>query len=349
MNKFEATFWRNFLGGVTAATIASVSFAAAAQPVNTVLATVPLPSSVPLGIAVTPDNLYVYVVGNGANALFRLDAQTNSFVGNAIGLGGDSEFVAVSPNGKKALVVNSVSPYDGINSAPGTVTLIDNASTNTPAFQMTIPGMGQLAYGIAINPEGTRAWITNTYNADVTVIDLKNNRVMPVPIQCGDGPNALVFTPDGKSAYVTAEFDANIVEINTKTLLMVGDPIHVGFDPRGIVVTPDGKKVYVANADGTVSVIDTATHKVTSTINLNANNGAYALGCAITPDGKYVYVPNQSARTVVVISTLTDTVVGDPVSVGNTPGLIAIAPNGKRAYVTNLFDNSVSIIQITGA
>jgi YVTN family beta-propeller protein len=349
MNKFGNSFWRSFLGCVTAATIVSVSFAAAAQPVNTVLATVPLPSSVPLGITVTPDSLYVYVVGNGANALFRLNTQTNSFEGDAIGLGGDAEFVAVSPNGKEAWVVNSVSPYDGINSAPGTVTLIDNASAKTPAFQMTIPGMGQLAYGIAINPEGTRAWVTNTYNADITVIDLKNNRVMPVPVQCGDGPNGLVFTPNGKSVYVTAGVDDDIVEINTKTLLMVGDPIHVGFDPRGIVVTPNGKKVYVANADGTVSVVDTATNKVTSTINLSANNGAYALGCAITPDGKYVYVPNQSARTVVVISTQTDAVVGEPVSVGNTPGLIAIAPDGRRAYVTNLFDNTVSIIRITGA
>jgi DNA-binding beta-propeller fold protein YncE len=56
-----------------------------------------------------------------------------------------------------------------------------------------------------------------------------------------------------------------------------------------------------------------------------------------------------SARTVVVISTQLDAVIGEPVAVGNTPGLIAIAPDGKRAYVTNLFDNTVSIIQITGA
>lgn len=348
MKNVETTFWPHLFSYAIAAVLVVISFPAAAQPANTVLATVPLPSSVPLGIAVTPDNLYVYVVGNGSNALFRLDAKAMSFAGNAIGLGGDSEFVAISPNGAEVYAVNSVSTYDGINSVPGTVTLVDNASGKTPAFKLTIAGMGRFAYGIAINPKGTQAWVTNTYDSDITVIDLKNGRVAPVPIQCGDGPNGLAFTPDGKKVYVTATYDNNVVEINAQTDLMVGDPIAVGASPRGVVVTPNGKKAYVTNGDGTVSVIDTGTNKVTSTISLSTNNGAYALGAAVTPDGKYVYVPNQSDHTVVMISTQTDAVVGEPVPVGNVPGLIAIAPNGHRAYVTNLFDNTVSIIGITG-
>ena len=62
----------------------------------------------------------------------------------------------------------------------------------------------------------------------------------------------------------------------------------------GVAVTPDGKKVYVANENsvtgvpGSVSVIDTATNTVTSTITV----GHQPFGVAIAPNGKKVYVTN---------------------------------------------------------
>ncbi|MCO5384018.1 MAG: hypothetical protein NHB15_19730 [Methanosarcina barkeri] len=54
----------------------------------------------------------------------------------------------------------------------------------------------------------------------------------------------------------------------------------VGKAPGGIEVTPDGTKVYVVNyASHSVSAIDTATEKVTDTVNV----GKYPVEVAIVP------------------------------------------------------------------
>ncbi|MGH6850442.1 MAG: YncE family protein [Methylocella sp.] len=48
---------------------------------------------------------------------------------------------------------------------------------------------------------------------------------------------------------------------------------------------------YVANAGGTVSVIDTATNKVVATVPVGNNS---SFGVAVTPDGKRAYVTSRN-------------------------------------------------------
>jgi YVTN family beta-propeller protein len=97
---------------------------------------------------------------------------------------------------------------------------------------------------------------------------------------------------------------------------------------------------YVTNsADGTVSVINTATNTVAATIPVG--NAPQEL--AATPDGYLVYVTNTGGNSVSVISTTSNTVVAT-IPVGNTPVGVAVTPNGALAYVTNLADNTLSVI-----
>jgi YVTN family beta-propeller protein len=58
----------------------------------------------------------------------------------------------------------------------------------------------------------------------------------------------------------------------------------------------------------------------------------------------FVYVANNGGNTVSVIDISTNTVVGNPITVGSNPTRIAITPNGAYAYVTNANGNSVSVI-----
>lgn len=106
---------------------------------------------------------------------------------------------------------------------------------------------------------------------------------------------------------------------------------------------------YVANfADGTVSVIDTATATLVATIPVGSSPGAIA----VTPNGAYVYVLNVSPLSspdegsVSVISTVTNAVVAT-IPVGRAPFGIAMAPNGLYAYVTNGGDGTISVIDTT--
>jgi YVTN family beta-propeller protein len=96
--------------------------------------------------------------------------------------------------------------------------------------------------------------------------------------------------------------------------------------------------VYVANAAGTVSVIDEATNTVTATITV----GKEPAGVAVDPAGT-VYVANESAGTVSVIDAATSAVTAT-VGVRADPIGVAADPSTHTAYVANFGADTVSVI-----
>src|SRR5262245_31356101 len=99
-------------------------------------------------------------------------------------------------------------------------------------------------------------------------------------------------------------------------------------------------RAYVTNGNGnTVSVIDTATHRVIATVPV----GSGPNGVALTPNGRFAYVANQLSNTVSVISAATNTVVAT-VPVGVFPSAIAMNPNGAFAYVASSPAATISVI-----
>jgi YVTN family beta-propeller protein len=86
--------------------------------------------------------------------------------------------------------------------------------------------------------------------------------------------------------------------------------------------------VYITDLDNsTVSVIDTATNTVTTTIPV----GTGPSGVAVTPDGATVYVANQFSSTVTVIDTATNTVTTTIPDVGVSPFGLAVTPGATSA------------------
>jgi YVTN family beta-propeller protein len=85
-------------------------------------------------------------------------------------------------------------------------------------------------------------------------------------------------------------------------------------------MSPDGKRVYVSNGkDGSVSVIDTASNAVVTTIPV----GKRPWNMAITPDGSKLYVANGRSNSVSVIDTASNTV-SKEISVGEMPWGVVI-------------------------
>jgi YVTN family beta-propeller protein len=90
-----------------------------------------------------------------------------------------------------------------------------------------------------------------------------------------------------------------------------------------------GPKAYVGNfKDDSVSVIDTSTGTVTSTIPVA--KGPH--GMSVTPDGRRVYVSGEGSSSVSVIDTATDRVI-QTIEVGNTPHGLAVTPEGGMVLV----------------
>jgi YVTN family beta-propeller protein len=56
------------------------------------------------------------------------------------------------------------------------------------------------------------------------------------------------------------------------------------------------------------------------------------------------YIANELSDNVTVIDTRTNTVVGSPITVGDSPWGVAVAPDGGEVYVTNINSGTVSVI-----
>ncbi|MDH6284816.1 YncE family protein [Prescottella agglutinans] len=209
----------------------------------------------------------------------------------------------------------------------------------------TVP-VGADPYGVAISPDGARAYVANLGSGTVSVINTATNSVTAT-VEVGERPAAVAITPDGTRVYVTNATNGGngtVSVIDTATNIVTAT-ITVGRNPGGVAIRPDGARAYVTNAtnggNGTVSVIDTATNIVTATITVGRNPGGVAIG----PDGARAYVINYSSGTMSVIDTATETV-ARTINVGELPNAVAITPDGSRVYVTNYF-NDVFVVDTT--
>lgn len=208
----------------------------------------------------------------------------------------------------------------------------------------SIPAGTHPAHVIA-NPDGNRAFVTNSEADSVSVIDLeKGTTVATIPT--GDYPHGLRMSPDAKWVYVANVKDGTVsaldaVKLHETTRIEVGAaPVQVGF-------TPDGSRVYVSLRDeNKVAVIDTATRRVIGRIEV----GRSPIQVHATPDGRFVYVANQGSDvepgdTVSVIDVAGGTVV-KMIRTGAGAHGVAVSDDGAFVFVTNIIDDTVSQISV---
>lgn len=154
------------------------------------------------------------------------------------------------------------------------------------------------------------------------------------------------FCDGGCPAYVLSDVagDAGLVTIVTTEPFTVVGTIAVGRDPWNIAFTPDGSKAYVTEVgDGTVSVIDTASRTVKTTIPVTTPGGLSVRGVVVSPDGLYAYVSDEADSVVVQIDTSTDTKTSTTLSVA-APGPygLAFSPDGGELWTGGPGGNGVT-------
>jgi YVTN family beta-propeller protein len=158
-----------------------------------------------------------------------------------------------------------------------------------------------------------------------------------VSIPVGLRPDRLVISSDDSEVYVTNEGDNTVAVIDT-TNNNVSAIIHVGKRPGPMAIASDNR-LFVGNrggfeysegsarfVEGSVSVIDTMTKQVISTIPM----GDEISDLAVTPDGKKLYLAIVR-RGLQKVMTATYAVI--PVSAVTCPMALVVTPDGKRVYV----------------
>lgn len=136
---------------------------------------------------------------------------------------------------------------------------------------MTNIPVGQRDEGFDVSPDGKEAWITNSGDGTVSVIDLTAKRVTATLQVDVKSANRLKFTPDGKHVLISLLGGPDLVVIDAEHH-KVEKRVPIGKGAAGILIQPDGKRAYVAcTPDDYVAVIDLATMQVTGHIEAGGN------------------------------------------------------------------------------
>ena len=120
-----------------------------------------------------------------------------------------------------------------------------------------------------------KAYVASTGNTSVLKLDTATNTATATIT--GTGSRHLSFSRNGAFLY-SVSFNA-IQVIDTATNTLVAN-IPTGFNPINVVESSNGFLYVCNNASGTVSIIDTATYTVASTL-----SPLFCSSVAVTPDG----------------------------------------------------------------
>ena len=222
-----------------------------------------------------------------------------------------------------------------VASESGSISVI-NTATNTVTATITVGGLADF---VAFSPDGSRAYVTHYAGNYVTVIDTASDTVV-TNITAGAGTYSVAVSPNGSRAYVTNEFAGTVSVIDTNTNSVI-DTITVGSSPTVVAASPDGTHVYVSNnSSGTVSVIDTASNSVRL---LSMSEAALTASSLVRTVPSYV----ATGSAVSIVDTSSNSVTNTLNFGSETLGL-AISPDGKHLYVSDLYGGSgVSVIDLT--
>jgi YVTN family beta-propeller protein len=256
-----------------------------------------------------PPNGTAYVMNSGGGTVTPIDLATST-AGKPIDVSGEAVAMTIAPDGKTAYVATG---FTNSRTSAQAVQPIDLA-TNTAGKPIDLQWP---ADAIVISPDGKTAYIINGFpSLTLTPIDLATNRPGK-PIKLSEPPQAIAMAPGGK-AYVAiqtgsmtshgfrAAYDFMSLDLATGRL---GKPVKLGGEPEAIAITPNGKIAYVTMfSSGTVTPINLSTNRAGKSIKISGN------------------VPGKDFT--------------------GLPFAIAIAPDGKTAYVTDGASGTVTPIDV---
>jgi len=299
-----------------------------------VIATIP-ESGGPTAAAASPGGDRIYVGNSSSPTVSVIATATNTVVdaiGPGIGLQGAQQLV-VHPDGTRLYCNNF-----------GGLSVMD---VNTKSVVAVVPS--GWAGNVAIHPDGSTIYlasggdINGTADPKIMLIDATTNSVAGT-IKVDDAYYVAV-SPNGARLYVAGYGADALAVIDTISHGAVG-AISVGKPVAGLVVSPDNSRIYVMGAvefgvtTSSVTAVDAATGAIIGGVTFPL--GKELSDIAVAPDGSAVFA-TQLTGDVNRIDTATMSVT-DTVNIGNYAGAIAVSHDGSRIYVTNQYNNTVSVL-----
>jgi YVTN family beta-propeller protein len=267
-------------------------------------------------------------VGNLPGVVIPVDVRSHG-VGRAIAVGHSPAGAAMSPDGKRLVVANSIDR---------SVTVLDLVSRSVVA---TIP-VGAGPEQVEISSDGATAWIACALERTLVPIDLPTNRA-GAPISLANAPADLSLTKGATAAWVLFPSSAGNVTFLSGNKL--DHPTQVGNVPS-LVIAPNSSSAWVANGlSDTVQRVDMSGGASGAPIHVPRDPDQ----TVFTPDQKTLLVLSFGDGTHAGFLTAIDTLAakaGTPLAVGTAPSSLTLAPDGTTAYIANHQANAITTVDL---
>jgi len=299
------------------------------------------------------DSGTLLVLNKSDNTVSLIDLKTKKSVAT-IPTGAGPHEVAVSPNGKTAVVANY-----GAQAPGSSLTVID------------IPGKQPLKtidLGQYRRPHGI-VWlrrdeivVTAEGNKALLFVDVKDGRVVGVIKTDQNVSHMVVIARRSNKGFVANIGSGSVTVVDLKARRKIAD-IQTGAGAEGIDISPNQKEVWVTNrAANTVSVIDVASLRIIATL----ESKDFPIRAKFTPNGKYVLVSNARSGDVAIFdaaqrkeirrvpmklkavegSNTGQRIFGAQFGQSPVPVGILVAPNLSHAFVANTNADIVTMINL---
>ncbi len=291
------------------------------------------------------------IVANKSEATVSLVDTGSGEVVATLPTGEGPHEVAVSPDGKTALVANY-----GTRGAPGSSLTVIDLPGQRVARTIDL-GEHRRPHGLAFLPGGRQAAVTAEGSRALLVVDVEAGKVDAAIATGAEVSHMVALSPGGDRAYVANIGSGSATVIDLAGRAKVAD-VATGEGAEGIAVTPHA--VWVTNREAdTVTLIDPESLKVIATV----PSPGFPIRAEATPDGKHVLVTNAEANELTVIDAAERKAVrrveldlaagetegrlfGDQFGGSSVPVGIEIAPDGKTAWIAHSNADAVQVLDL---
>lgn len=270
----------------------------------------------PSSVADDSADKYLYVANRISNDVAVLNATTGTEV-KRLAAGRGASYITLAPNGRRLYVTHVYpNPTPWRTPPESEVTVIDTRTAEVVdhiplpsaagVFHVAFTPDSRLGVVAEMHPKNLlpvtqveSGWVfENTLTLFGPAV---GNKTVEVPLDDLENfavrPFGVAITPDGSRLYVSCGGSEAVIAIDLPRLLRyvrahrgpivydlaagahyVVKRIPAGHDPHGVAVSPDGRRLLVANRlDDTISVIDTRSNNVVSTIGLAGSKQMWSL------------------------------------------------------------------------
>jgi len=135
----------------------------------------------------------------------------------------------------------------------------------------TVVPVGSRDEGFDVSPDGKEAWIANSGDGTISVIDLTHKQVVATINSNTGSANRLKFTPDGKFVLVSLLGAPDLVVLDASTRQVI-KRVPIGHGAAGILMQPDGARAFVAcSPDNYIVLFDLKSLTVTGHLDVGGN------------------------------------------------------------------------------